>query len=270
MDAHAPTPSAPSAAPRRLLDLSEEARPHRPALPDIAHLYAAARPTWSGRMINEHGSAAVFEGLAAQLRDLGAPDADVAACAAFAGEERLHGVLCAAVVEALGGEARALVDEPAPLPRHLDVAPAEAALRNILSICCLAETVAVSIIGAERLEMPDGPLRDLLGRILADEVGHARFGWRYLDRVAKDLDEGARARLGDYLAVAFAHLERHELDHLHAGGRVPPGGAALGLCDGGEARELFYDTVRAVIIPRLEAHGLPAAAAWDRRPRARA
>lgn len=251
---------------RRVLDLVAEARRLRPAVAAVdPALRLAVQRTWRGRMINEHGSAPVFDGLARQLRRAGAADALVADCLRFADEERTHGVLCGAVVEAFGGDARAEVDPTPPFPEHPDVDPLEAVTRNVLSVGCLAETVAVAIISAERLEMPEGELRDLLSRILADEIGHARFGWRWLADVAPSLDAAARARLGAWLRVAFAHLERHELTHLPAGARFPPGAAAYGLCDGDDARALFYDTVREVIVPRLEAHGIAAEAAWKAR-----
>ena len=67
-----------------------------------------------------------------------------------------------------------------------------------------------------------------------------------------------------YLRVAFAHLEDHELHGLPLTPPIPDG-AALGLCDGATARRLFYDTVDAVIIPRLEGHGLAARWAWSTR-----
>jgi hypothetical protein len=261
----APTP-APVAGGRLVLDLVEQARRLRPAVAEIdPALRHAVQRTWRGRMINEHGSAPVFEGLARQLRRAGAPAEHAAECARFAEEERTHGVLCGAVVEAFGGDARSEIDPTPPFPEHLDVAPLEAVTRNIMSVGCLAETVAVTIISAERLEMPEGELRALLTRILADEIGHARFGWRFLAEALPSLDAAARARLGAYLRVAFAHLERHELTHLPVGARFPEGARAYGLCDGADARALFYDAVRDVIIPRLEEHGVPAEAAWKGR-----
>lgn len=213
-------------------------------------------------MINEHSSARVFDGLAAQFGLAGMSDV-VDEVRAFADEERRHGALCGAVVEALGGEARAEIAEGAAYPAHEDAGSAlEAALRNMLSICCLSETVAVSLIGAERLEMPEGELRDLLTKIYADEVGHSRFGWRTLARVAPTLDAGTKERLGDYLVVAFAHLVEHELGHLPVASQPPPEGVAYGLCSGREARHLFFETVEQVIVPGLEAHGIPARRAW--------
>ena len=38
--------------------------------------------------------------------------------------------------------------------------------------------------------------------------------------------------------------------------------ATYGLCSGSDARDLFFDTVTSVIVPGLEAHGIPAARAW--------
>ena len=246
------------------LDLRPAARAAMPVLPPLPGLFALAVPTWRARMVNEHESSAVFAALATQLRDAGLA-ASARACDDFADEERRHGELCGAVVEALGGDARARARQHPELPAHPDVDRREAALRNVLSVCCLSETVAVALIGAERLEMPAGELRDLLTRIFSDEVGHARFGWLLLREVTPALDDAARARLGDYLSLAFAHLESHELSHLPREAAPPPEAAALGLCHGADARALFFDTVREVIVPGLEALGLPASRAWSAR-----
>ncbi len=227
-------------------------------------LSAAAIGTWRGRMVNEHGSARVFEGLARQMAHAGLPAELIAEVRSFADEERQHGVLCGAVVEALGGsaEAEGLAHESFPL--HEDASSElEAVLRNAASIGCLSETVAVALIGAERLEMPEGALRELLTRIWGEEIGHARFAWRLLHRYVPELSDEGRGSLSAYLATAFQHLEEHELAHLPLGSLERPGGAELGLCSGRDARDLFYDTVRRVIVPGLESLGLSARAAWE-------
>ncbi len=230
---------------------------------------APAIATWHGRMVNEHQSAPVFERLAKQLRAAGFEAAVADRFASFAAEERAHGVACGAVVEALGAEARADGLPIEALPEHPDVSPREAALRNVLSVCCLSETVAVALIGAERLDMPHGSLRMLLTGLWADEIGHANEGWRLLRDALLGADADMIGRLGDYLRTAFAALETHELALLPAGARVPEGGAALGLCDGRRSRALFEATVDQVIVPGLERLGLPARAAWETRTLAR-
>ena len=87
------------------LDLRDEARKNMPAIADLPHLREAAIGTWTGRMINEHSSARVFDGLAKQFAEAGVHEV-VDEVRGFANEERRHGVLCGAVVEALGGQAR--------------------------------------------------------------------------------------------------------------------------------------------------------------------
>lgn len=246
-----------------VLDLRDEARARRPDISIASALAPAVIATWRGRMINEHGSSRVFDQLADQLAALGDHD-EAATCRRFAAEEREHGALCGAVVEVAGGDALGDALPDRPLPSHSTTTPRTGVLRNVISICCMAETVAVALIGAERLEMPAGPLRDLLERIWADEIGHARFGWLYLAAHVASLDAGERDALARYLPVAFAHLERHELGHIPERS-WPPEGAAYGLCDGSDARTLFYETVEDVIIPQLEALGLPARAGWATR-----
>jgi hypothetical protein len=247
-----------------LLDLRAAARARRPEIGAPGSLGPAVIATWRGRMVNEHGSARVFEGIAAQLAALGR-DEEAAACRRFAEEEREHGALCGAVVEAAGGEAIAPALVRRPVPSHADTTPRAAVIRNLISVSCLSETVAVALIGAERLEMPESPLRSLLERIWADEIGHARFGWRVVARDLAELDARERDAVAGYLPVALGHLEAHELAHLPAERRWPAEGRAFGLCDGPDARALFEDTVREVIVPGLEGLGLPAARAWDER-----
>ena len=233
-----------------VLDLRDAACAAMPEIGDVPEAHrASAVLTWRARMINEYASSEVFEELGRQLRSAIDP-ALGDECAVFAEEERRHGVLCGAVVEACGGEARAPIPSRPPFPRHPDAPPRAAALRNLIHVSCMSETVAVSLIGAERLEMPDGPLRELLSRIYADEVGHARFGWRLLERIADDLDDAERTAVERYLPAAFEHLEAHELLHLPRR-PAPEGGAALGLCSGLDARELLADTIEEVIRPGL-------------------
>jgi hypothetical protein len=248
-----------------LLDLRAEARVRLPALPWLPALQPAAIATWRRRMINEYQSGAVFAGLARQAAQAGLAPGLVDELRAFELEERRHGALCGSVVEALGAEARAEVEPRPALPEHVDVTPLEALARNVLSVSCLSETIAVALIGAERLEMPEGELRELLTRIWADEVGHARFGWRLLHDLVPGFDAAERARLSLYLRVALRHLERHELAHLPLGSQPPPAGAALGLCSGADARTLFYQTVAEAILPALDGLGLAASAAWAAR-----
>ena len=232
------------------IDLRTPARTYAPKVEAPEHLRDAAIATWHARMINEYASSRVFMALAQQLATCGyEEDADEAR--EFAAEERKHGVLCGAVVEALGGEATGELFEEPVFPLHRDASPRAALARNVISICCMSETVAVALIGAERLEMPEGELRALLTRIWADEIGHARFGWRFMERLAKSLTHEEREAIRAYLPIAFAHLEAHEHAHIPPRG-APEGGECLGLCSGIDARMLLRETIDEVIAPRIQ------------------
>ena len=236
---------------------------------------ASAVATWRGRMVNEHVSARVFASLEHQLLRAGLP-ARARAAAGMVGDEHRHAELCAAVVEALGGAASAELPHLPEVPEHADADPLEAALRNVISISCLSETVAVALIDAERRTAGPPALADLLSHIVADEVQHARSGWRLLEDCARRLGPvqypRGRSAMVRYLAaddlrsavadLAAAHLVEHELRHLPARPAPSPAAEAIGVCDGPGARQLFFATVEQVIVPGLRAHGLDALTAW--------
>ena len=178
-------------------------------------------------------------------------------------DELRHGRQCAEMVHALGGEAVAEIPEVlTDVPLHPDAEPMEAFLRNILSISCLSETVAVALIRAEKNEVSTPEMEETLNGILADEVQHARFGWRVLDELAPTLSQEAKGRLSDYLIGAFRHLAEHELQYLPIDNVPSEEAAAYGVCDGRDARRLFFDTVEKVIVPRLQELGFKASEAW--------
>ncbi|MES2638667.1 MAG: ferritin-like domain-containing protein [Myxococcota bacterium] len=251
-----------------LLDMRRAGAARRPDLSALPALTEAERQTairtWRGRMVNEHLSAQVWASLVPQLMRAAVPPELLTSLPAAAADELRHAEQCAGVVIALGGEAVAPLPEIAPLPEHADVGPLEAALRNVISVGCMSETIAVSIIRAEQAELEGGPLGDLLGTILADEIKHARFGWTVLGMLAPRLDDAARARLSAYLVDAFVHQVTYEVPKLPvvAGRRSEL--AEAGVCDGGFARELFVDTIETIIVPGLENAGLAAAVAWQR------
>lgn len=219
--------------------------------------------TWQGRMVNEHVSARVFAGIIGQMMAAGISAARQESIATMICDELRHGRLCAAVVLALGGSPIIDLPDLPPVPQHEDTTPLEGLLRNILSISCLSETIAVSLISAERLTSGHPLLDSTLSNILADEVQHARFGWALLEDIKESLSPTLKARLGDYLITAFAALRTHELAHLPPLPAPSEAAEQAGACDGNNARALFFDTVHQVIIPRLEEIGIPASVAWS-------
>lgn len=230
----------------------------------------AAAATWRARMVNEHRSSAVFASLLPQLIEASAPFDVQTSVLRAATDEIFHATLCGDVVAAFGGAPEAEAEaELAPVPRRAGVDASERALRNVLFVGCLSETVAVGLLTEERELATEPWVKAVLEVILADEVAHARLGWQYLAARAPALDADARARVSAYLRVAFGYLEAKELELLPVS---PPmadedlrAREAVGLCSGDGARDVFYGTLSSVIVPRLVELGFDAAAAWRER-----
>src|ERR1043165_6430724 len=120
------------------MDLRSAAAAFRPALASYAPgLAPAAIATWSARMVNEYSSASVFEAMSRQLREAGEDESLARECREFSSEERMHGTLCGAVVEALGGQAVADLPARSAFPLHPDAPPRAAVLRNVIHVCCM-------------------------------------------------------------------------------------------------------------------------------------
>jgi hypothetical protein len=166
-------------------------------------------------------------------------------------------------VTALGGEARATMPRILPnVPRHDAVSPIACVLRNIVSISCCSETVAVSLVATERERAGAPELRGILDQILADEVKHSRLGWKLLGDVLPTLSAEDRAAIDAYLPYAFEHqVDFHSpfLDMKEQSDAAVGAGAA----DGPSNWACFVETLTQVIVPGLDRLGLGASEAWQ-------
>jgi hypothetical protein len=228
-----------------------------------------AREAWRARMVHEHRSAAVFARLLPPLMLAEAPLEYRTTVLRMSLDELRHASLCGRVVELLGGRAEAETDlRTEPLPEHEDATPREAALRHLLFVGCLSETVALGLLAEERELTREPAIAAVVAQLEADEVLHAKLGWSYLGELASSLTDDERTRTNRYLRIAFAHLERE----MH---RAMPNALvddttreeleALGCLLGVEGLVLFEETMCSVVIPRLVDHGLDAARAWATR-----
>lgn len=223
---------------------------------------AAARTNWRERMVSEHASARVFAALIGQMMRAGLPAAETRRVAQMAEQELDHGLLCARVLLALGGDPVAPLPRLDDVPPHDDATPLEAVLRNVISVGCCSETVAVALVGTER-ELAGPPVvRDVLDRILADEVKHSRFGWRIVARVAKELSPEERAGIDAYLVDAFAHQIRFHRPFL-AMPSSGDAGVAVGAPHGPSSWLVFVRTMTEIVIPGLAHHGFASSRAWQ-------
>lgn len=253
-------------APAPTVDLREAVRSRPlPAL-DLGALsaseIAACREHWRVHMAAEYASARVFAGLVPQMMAASLDASLVREVSEMVRQEIDHGALSARVFAALGGTPRAELPLLAKMPDHEDVSPLEAVLRNVIAVSCCGETLAVAVIGSERERATFEPLRETLTAILADEVGHARFGWTLLRDVAPGLDAPMKRRISAYLVAVF----ERDLGAVHAGRNAPPvsdAALAIGAHDGPLAWETLTKTLREVTVPGLVRLGFQADWAFD-------
>lgn len=224
---------------------------------------AVVQEHWRIHMVAEFASSRVFSALVPQLMRAELDYEYVRQATDMARQEVEHGLLSAQVYVALGGNPRAVMPDLADVPAHEVVSHLEAVLRNVISISCAGETLAVAVIGAERERAQSEPLRHVLSQILRDEVYHARFGWKLLAEVAPGLDTDARRRTSAYLVAVF----ERDLRALAPSAGLPlatDAALALGAPDGASQWAMFWQTMTEVTVPGLDNAGLCASWAWER------
>jgi len=249
------------------LDLRDEAKRAPLDVGDTSDLTiderSAALVNWRDRMVSEHVSSRVFAGLFDKLVRAGMPSRYLDLARSAMDEERAHAALCARALTALGGEAKAPLPDPLPrVMQHEDADPIEAVLRDAISIGACSETVAVALVGAEREQAATSDLHDLLDRILADEVGHARLGWKLLDDLVPSLSTRTKRRLSAYLVAVFEHQIAFHSPFLDMPATTDRG-VSVGAPDGPSNFRTFVSTMTTITIPGLEERGLLARKAWD-------
>lgn len=251
------------------VDLRAAVREARPlALPELGALsadeLARTRAHWRIHMTAELASARVFAGLVPQVMAAGLDFEVVRATTEMAREEVAHGLESARVYAALGGDPCSHLPRLDAVPGHteVDASPLEVVLRNVMSVSCCGETLAVAVIGGERERALPGPLRDVLTRILADEVGHARFGWRLMRDLLPGAEPTLTRRLSAYL-VAVLERDLRELVGVRGDASASFVALSLGAPDGPLAWSTFLSSVREVTVPGLERHGIKAAWAFE-------
>lgn len=236
-----------------------------------ARAIALARESWLWRMAHEHHSAAVFSRLLPQLVEAEAALEYKTVALRMAMDELRHAALCGDVVRLLGGTPeieRELSTET--LPEHAGATARERAMRNVLFVSCLSESIAAPLLAAERELASEPHVRTVLEQLAADETLHARFGWAFVRETWALASDAERAGMQRYLPLALGAIEArmHEAMTLElpADAALEDELAALGVTLGDRGRALMDEVVSTVVLPALEALGLDARAAWrDRR-----
>ena len=211
----------------------------------------------------ERSAIGLFARLAAALDAFAAPREFVLAATAAAHDEARHAQYCEEFAVRCGFDAsapRATLAPVEPEPRsliELDVAM----LRSV----ALSETLAAALLMACRRIAREPVSRALLTTLIADEIHHARLGWYYAASRAPSWNAEERQQVADALAEAVICIEAE----FHWGRDAAPPfdrpTRALGVLRTDLQRACIQDVVENEILPGLDALGLNASKAWQRR-----
>ncbi len=136
-----------------------------------------------------------------------------------------------------------------------------------IEVIAIGETLACALLSACRDGAVDPLAQAIYANIVADEVHHARLGWYYLLWRAPQWKRGDRQRVADNAGAMVMQIEPR-----FGTGRDAPRGAqkaarALGVLDTKRQRQVVRDVMEREIVPGLDALGLGASYAWEKRRR---
>jgi hypothetical protein len=161
------------------------------------------RALWTRTAFSEYASAAAFAEIATALLEAGAPIDLIAAAGDFVVDEIVHAEASARVANWLGGAVDLAVDLERLVRPPSSGEPLLRAATLIVRTSCVGEALTVPILKLARKLAGDPTVREVLGRIVADESGHAQLGWWFLDWAGPHLTDDARARLGREAGIAL-------------------------------------------------------------------
>jgi hypothetical protein len=250
------------------------ARPYAEELPPTQlEPYAAddvafAARAWTMRAEQERQSAGIFAALASALVDTGEPLDLAGAFTRVVADELAHSELCATLAARLRTE----VPRAEPIARPTPGAPAERralALRILLVEGAIGETLSCALFNLGRNLAREPCTRAALGRILRDEIGHARASWEALETLRPGMSEKEREGLEQLATQALGSIEQTQmvpvLRRLERGEPFEPAWAELGVLPPAQRADAFYATLETRIVRRLGRIGIDGARAWSER-----
>lgn len=212
---------------------------------------------FADRVVGEREARARFARLASELEATGAEQPVIELARRATDDEHRHALTFAAWAEELGQATDPLAPFCAAPVGRADLPRAERVLLEVVSLCCLAETVAAAVLGAA-LDTTRVPMvKDRLHAILKDEVRHAKLGWAHLaslrDRTRRDV-----------VAAALPSLLEAGVPEQRLRTNVWPLAPELGLLPRQTLLDLLAAVLADVVFPGFERHDVDTsgARAW--------
>jgi hypothetical protein len=232
--------------------------------PALALAYDAQRMLALG----EYSAVSLFARFTDGLARAGAPFDLVSAAARVPQDEIRHADLAFRFAALCAGrDVTVEATEDKPPQRWHDRLTLEDLDSFAIEVIAIGETLACALLSACRDGATDPLAQAIYGNIVADEVHHARLGWYYLLWRAEQWTHADRQRVADAAGMMVLHVETR-----FGTGRDAPRGAqkaarALGVLDTQRQRKVVNEVMESEIVPGLDALGLGASHAWEKRKR---
>ncbi len=165
----------------------------------------AVRTEWRRRVEAEYASACITQELVLWLMQLAASPDLITDGLLIVRDELDHAELSMRTYTAAGGTAAPVLDRALlSLPRTA-LAPLEHDVaRACVDVFCIGETVAVPLFKSLREECSQPAAREVITRVLRDEVRHREFGWTLLPWLLEQpYGDGLRAMIERELPLWF-------------------------------------------------------------------
>jgi hypothetical protein len=162
------------------------------------------RNSWAHRVEVEYATGACAAQLAWWLLQIGASPDLVLAANRVVAEELDHAARSVEICELAGlRQARAIPREALTMARDPSAPLEHELVRGCLRVFCLGESYAVEMLRATRLRCKIPEVREVIDRLLADEVGHRAFGFDVLGWM---LDNDANGELEGLIREEYPKL----------------------------------------------------------------
>jgi hypothetical protein len=207
---------------------------------------------WQKREKTEREAASLFAHLAVMLNNLNLPPALVQLAARASKEEASHALDCRRIIRATGIGLEELSPEPIPFLGPPELSLADRALYTSVAMGCITETLSAALLLEMNHSTTDPLIREIVHKILTDEIGHSRLGWEHL-RIAGN--KSNVSWLGNYLPAMLDEVLTEETPHPSINASVEDL-SGFGILSRSKVQTIFRDTIDSVLIPGFEIYGI--------------
>ncbi len=217
--------------------------------------------------LGEYSAVSLFARFVDGLARVGAPFDLVSVAARVPQDEIRHADLAFRFASLCAGREVTVESAEEKKPRWGDRLSLEDLDSFAIEVVAIGETLACGLLSACRDGATAPVAHAIYANIVADEVHHARLGWYYLLWRAPQWSLAEKQRVADNAGDMVVQIETR-----FGQGRDAPRGAqkaarTLGVLDTARQRAVIRDVMENEIVPGLDALGLGASHAWEKRRR---